>query len=87
MFRKIPPASLVSQEFHVRIVGEIFYGQYDAKPKGFIPGGIRACTKYDGCPRGLDATPLRAARPTRISGRKAFDNYDGVLCFEDPFPA
>ena len=33
--------------YHKNIMSELMgniYGQYDAKPKGFVPGGVSACT-------------------------------------------
>jgi homogentisate 1,2-dioxygenase len=53
----------------------LIFGQYDAKPEGFEPGGVSLHNAM--CPHGPDATAYEHARaselkPERLSGSLAF---------------
>jgi homogentisate 1,2-dioxygenase len=71
--------------FHMNIMSEfmgLIYGQYDAKPDGFVPGGI----SLHNCmlPHGPDATAFEKASTIELKPHKLTDTL--AFMFETRFP-
>ena len=71
--------------FHMNIMSEfmgLIYGQYDAKPDGFVPGGI----SLHNCmlPHGPDATAFEKASTVELKPHKLTDTL--AFMFETRFP-
>ena len=72
--RKHLPAALVSHEHHEEFMG-LIYGVYDAKPQGFVPGGISLHNMM--LPHGPDREAFDHAsngelKPVKLTGTMAF---------------
>ena len=71
--------------FHMNIMSEfmgLIYGQYDAKPDGFVPGGI----SLHNCmlPHGPDATAFEKASTVELKPHKLTDTL--AFMFETRYP-
>lgn len=71
--------------FHMNIMSEfmgLIYGQYDAKPDGFVPGGI----SLHNCmlPHGPDATAFEKASTVKLKPHKLTDTL--AFMFETRYP-
>jgi homogentisate 1,2-dioxygenase len=73
---------MVPQEHHVELMGNI-YGQYDAKPQGFVPGGMSLHNMM--LPHGPDREAFEGASNADLKPHK-LDNTMSFM-FETRFPA